>query len=189
MCKDDRIKLVGGEYFNCSHVTYNSCVIQSKVQECKRHVYTIYGKPGRLGKIGEDGGIGGNGGMPGQIELFELNTKPGITTSNTPGKRGRPGRGGLGGRGGYYGNTIILNITVSDNPASGTKEILKKAPTLPLAASGNHGKNTVGLEDPLPAVFISQHDKLNIINEYKIYLRNTLFTNYLRNSTAMNFFS
>ncbi|GBN58883.1 hypothetical protein AVEN_245906-1 [Araneus ventricosus] len=156
--------------------------------------FHIYGLWGGSGGNGGDGGKGGNGGDPGNIAILELSQPSKITKLASKGKEGDVGKAGDGGQGGKYGNGIVAKFkkhTVVNYCFSGCVttewaeiETAQNNNRGPVGSHGTNGANGKDVKDPVPAKGISRLP--NIINEYKVYLRENI-NNRFQKCTLLQF--
>ncbi|KAF8789795.1 hypothetical protein HNY73_007706 [Argiope bruennichi] len=147
--------------------------------------FKIFGLPGGRGGDGGNGGRGGKGGDPGNIAILELSQPSEIIKLTSKGEEGDPGRAGAGAtQGGKSGDDIIVNWSkyvpnligwlsgFRESTKWEWKETIKNDGRSPGGIMGMDGVNAAGLQYPIPANGIQRLP--NIINEYKIYLRENL---------------
>ncbi|GBN84786.1 hypothetical protein AVEN_6331-1 [Araneus ventricosus] len=159
-----------------------------------RRGFHIYGLRGESGGNGGHGGKGGKGGDPGNIAILELRQLSKITKLASKGKDGDVGKAGVGGLGGKYGNGIIANFTkfyffhycvpylvLTDWKVIETTQDNNRGP---VGSHGTDGANVKDIKDPVPAKGISRLP--NIINEYKVYLRENI-NNRFQKCTLLQF--
>ncbi|GBO21330.1 hypothetical protein AVEN_267892-1 [Araneus ventricosus] len=152
--------------------------------------FRVIGLPGRRGGNGGNGGKGGKGSYSGKIEILELNQSSEITKLTSNGTEGEVGKAGAGGQGGKRGDDVegdwshILIYYPHCEVGCTTKRwdwaaIRVNNDRALTGSNGASGENADGIKDPVPANGISGLP--NLINEYKMYLReniNNRFTKF-----------
>ncbi|GBN84605.1 hypothetical protein AVEN_232252-1 [Araneus ventricosus] len=155
--------------------------------------FKIFGLSGGRGGNGGNGGKGGKGGDPGIISILALNHPSEVTKLTTKGKEREIGKAGAGSaQGGKNGDDIIANWSQFVPNGLGSlfgwkgsrkwewKETIKNNGRGSSGSNGHDGANAVGLQDPVPAHGIRR--PTNIINEYKIYLRENIHNRFKKQS-------
>ncbi|CAL1286293.1 unnamed protein product [Larinioides sclopetarius] len=154
-----------------------------------KNYYKIYGMPGGKGGKGGDGGKGGKGGHPGIITILEMSRPSEIAKLTSIGEEGEFGKAGTGGEGAKDGNDInavfthqiyilcFRNCVKNSWSIQGTINNDKRGPQ---GVKGTDGGNSVGLQDPVPPSGINRPS--NIINEYKIFLRENVSNSFEKHS-------
>ncbi|GBM60945.1 hypothetical protein AVEN_192397-1 [Araneus ventricosus] len=160
---------------------------------CTEKPLKIFGFPCKRGGNGGDGGKGGKGANAGALSILELDRPSEITKLTVKGKDGEIGKGGAAtGEGSKDGDDIIANWSHCDPSWLGYvfgqraysewewKETIKNYRTCPAGSNGTDGKNLVDPQKPLSANGISR--LTDIINEYKIYLRENINDRFKKHS-------